>query len=155
MYSRYIWYSRYLPCTYVLPVYNLPFDSFNYGFQRVEVLNFDEVFVSVWSFMDCACSVWEVWGGIDSLFYLLVDISGFSVPHPGVLPVGRWVAVSLARCESRLVVLPVDVRSAQCHVARRLNFPQWAALSLHQKLLSAWEPWVSKSGALTLQLYPF
>lgn len=57
MYSRYISYSRYLPCTYVLPVYNLPFDSPNYGFQRVEVLNFDEVFVSVSFFMDCACSV--------------------------------------------------------------------------------------------------
>ena len=57
MYSAYISYFRCLPCTYVLPVYNLPFESLSYGFQRAEVLNSEEVFVSIWSFMDCACSV--------------------------------------------------------------------------------------------------
>ena len=56
MYSGYISYSRYLPCTYVLPVYNLPFESLNYGFRRAKVLSSDEVCISL-VFMDRACSV--------------------------------------------------------------------------------------------------
>lgn len=48
---------RYLPCKYSLPVCSWSLDSLNCGFQRAEVLNCDDFFVSVWCFPDCAFSI--------------------------------------------------------------------------------------------------
>lgn len=75
--SEHASYTRCLPCRYVRPVCSLSFDSLNYGFQRADVLNFHEVFVSVWSFMDCAFSVslrslCLIYGGKDSPLYFLL-----------------------------------------------------------------------------------
>lgn len=50
-------FIRYVVWKYLLPLCSLTFYSFNSVFQKAKVLNFDQVYWSVLSFMDCGFAV--------------------------------------------------------------------------------------------------